>query len=163
MTVEWITRLVDDERKRDGVRFRETEAAARKADLVRTHGRGLIDELRVKIAHDVDAFRREFPGDQGRDIVVDGEAEGGFAVCKPGYPSVSLSVAPHWDTAAVGCRYRFTPSVGLPVREDRFDLVFAPHGADAVQFKHRGSGQVFATADILSEYLLTPVFTGRPR
>jgi hypothetical protein len=29
--------------------------------------------------------------------------------------------------------------------------------------KHLGTGQVFATADALSEFLLGPVFTGRPR
>jgi hypothetical protein len=161
--VPWITRLADDERKRDALRSSEVEAAARKTDLVRRHGRGLIDELRATIAQDIDAFRHEFPGDPARDVIIDSEAEGGFAVRKPGYPSVSLSVAPRWDVAAVGCCYRFTSNDGLPAREDRFELVFAPHRDDAAQFKHHGSGQVFATAETLSEYLLTPVFTGRPR
>jgi hypothetical protein len=29
--------------------------------------------------------------------------------------------------------------------------------------KHHGTGQVFVTADALSEFLLVPVLTGRPR
>jgi hypothetical protein len=29
--------------------------------------------------------------------------------------------------------------------------------------KHHASGQMFSTADALSEFLLTPVLTGRPR
>jgi len=163
MTGEWITRLADDERKRDALRSRELEAAARKVTVVRTHGRRLIDELRVAVTHDVDAFRHEFPGDQARDVTVDSEAEGGFAVSKPGIPSAALSVAPRWDAAVVGCRYRFTPNNGLPAREDHFELVFVPRDDDSAQFKHHGSGQVFANADVLSEYLLTPVLTGRPR
>ena len=163
MTNEWIARLAEDERKRDALRSSELDAAARKTDLVRRHGRGLIDSLRTTITQDVDAFRHEFPGDEARDVTVAGEAEGGFAVRRPGSPSVSLSVAPRWDVAAVGCSYRFASSNGLPAREDRFELVFAPHGEDAAQFKHHISGQIFATAEALSEYLLTPVFTGRPR
>jgi hypothetical protein len=163
ITGGWITRLADDERKRDAVRAVKLEAEARRTELVLKHGRGLIDELRATIAHDVDVFRHEFPGDRARDVSVGSEAEGGFAVRRPGDPSVSLSVVPRWDVAAVGCHYRFTSSNGLPAREDRFELVFASHGDNAAQFRHLGSGQVFATADALSEYLLTPVFTGRPR
>jgi hypothetical protein len=163
MTSEWITRLVDNERKGDALRAGEVEAAARKADFVLRHGPRLINELYTIVTHDVDAFRLEFPGDQDRDLIAAGEAEGGFTVRKPGYPSVSLSVAPHWEAAVVGCRYRFTPSSGLAVREDRFELVFTPHGDDEARFKHNNSGQVFPTTEALSEYLLTPVFTGRPR
>src|SRR5437667_8204560 len=43
---DWIKRIADDERKRDTVVARESELAARKADLVRLNGRRLIDELR---------------------------------------------------------------------------------------------------------------------
>ncbi len=61
---DWIKRIADDERKRDTVRVREDELAARKADLVRRNGRRLIDELRATVTRDVDAFRDEFVGDR---------------------------------------------------------------------------------------------------
>ena len=40
---DWIKRIADDERKRDTVRVREGEMAARKADLVRRNGPVLRD------------------------------------------------------------------------------------------------------------------------
>lgn len=164
MVADWIKRLADEERKRDAVRVREQETAARKADLIRVHGRRLIEELRATVTRDVEAFRDEFAGDRARDIIVeDTQPEGAFVVRKPESPAVSLTVAPHLEAAAVGCHYRFTPSSGLPPREDRLELVFAGDGVETLQIKHPGTGQVFATADALSEYLLTPVFTGRPR
>src|SRR5437667_6572415 len=99
MVADWIKRLVDDERVRDAVRAREEEAAARKADLVRVHGRRLIEELRATVTHDVEAFRNEFAGDPRRDIVCeDAEPEGGFVVRKPESPAVSLAVTPHLET-----------------------------------------------------------------
>ena len=161
---DWIKRIADDERKRDAVRIREEETAARKADLVRLNGRRLIDELRATVTRDVEAFRDEFAGDRTRDIVVEAtEPEGGFVVRKPASPAVSLTVAPHLDAAAMGCHYRFTPTNGLPPREDRVELVFAGDGGGTLQMKHPGTEKVFATADALSEFLLAPVFTGRPR
>ncbi len=164
MVADWIKRLVDDERQRDAVRAREEEAAARKADLVRVHGRRLIKELRATVTRDVEAFRHEFAGDPGRDIVCeDAEPEGGFVVRKPESPAVSLSVAPHLEAATVRCQYRFTPNNGLPPREDRLELVFAGDAVETLQIRHLGMGQVFASSDALSEYLLVPVFTGRPR
>ena len=164
VVADWIKRIADDERKRDAVRLREEEMAARKAGLVRLNGRRLIDELRATVTRDVEAFRDEFPGDRARDIVLEAtEPEGGFVVRKPASPAVSLTVAPHLEVAAMGCHYRFTPTNGLPPREDRFELVFTGDGGEPLQMKHHGTGQVFATADALSEFLLVPVFTGRPR
>ncbi|MBI1873665.1 MAG: hypothetical protein HYS05_07230 [Acidobacteria bacterium] len=164
VVADWIRRLVDDERKRDAVRVREEEAAARKADLVRLNGRRLIEELRATVMRDVEAFRGEFAGDRTRDIVLEAtEPEGGFVVRKPAAPAVCLTVAPHLDAAAMGCHYRFTLTNGLPPREDRVELVFAGDGGERLQMKHPGTGKAFATADALSEFLLMPVFTGRPR
>lgn len=89
IVADWIKRLVDDERKRDAVRAQEEEAATRKADLVRVHGRRLIEELRATVTRDVEAFRNEFAGDPGRDIVFeDAEPEGGFVVRKPESPAI---------------------------------------------------------------------------
>ena len=164
VTADWIKRIADDERKRDAVRVREEEIAARKADLVRVNGRRLLDELRAAVARDVEAFRDEFAGDRSRDIVLDvTEAAGGFVVRKPASPAVTLTAEPHLETAAMDCHYRFTSTNGLPPREDRLELVFAADGAETLQIKTQRTGQVFASADALSEYLLGPVFTGRPR
>jgi hypothetical protein len=164
VVADWIKRIVDDERKRDAVRAREEETATRKADLVRLNGRRLVDELRATLTRDVEAYRDEFAGDRAREIVLDDNPpDGGFVVRRPASPAVSLTVAPRLEAAAVGCHYRFTMTNGLPPREDRLELVFAGNGGETLQLKHHGTGQVFPSADAISEYLLVPVFTGRPR
>ena|SRR5438093_751478 len=161
---DWIKRIADEERRRDAARVSEDEAAARKTGLVRENGRRLIDELRTAITRDVDAFRREFVGHHARQIVVDAMTpDGGFVVRKPAPASVSLTVAPNLDAAVTICTYRFVVTDGMPSREDRLDVLFVSNAADTLQMKHRGTGQVFATADALSEFLLVPVLTGRPR
>lgn len=161
---DWVKRVAADERSRDAVRMREDESMARKATLVHVHGRKLLDELRATVVRDVDAFRNEFPGDAARELVFEGgETDAGFVVRKAAFPASTLTFAPHLDSAVVRCHYRFTPNQGLPPREDRFDLVFAGADAETLQLKHVGTGQVYAGADALSEYLLVPVFTGRPR
>lgn len=161
---DWIKRIADDERRRDAVRLRDDEIAARKADLVLRNGRRLVDELRATVTRDVASFRDEFPADQARDIVVDAlPNDGGFVVRKPAPAAVSLTVTPNLDTAALVCHYRFTLGNGLPPREDRIDVIFAGEGSDTLQMKHHGTGQIFPTADAFSEFLLVPVLTGRPR
>jgi hypothetical protein len=161
---DWIKRIAEDERKRDMVRAKEDELTARKADLVRRNGRRIVDELRAAVTRDAEAFRDEFAGDRSRDIVVEATAaDGGFVVRKPAPAAVSLTVAPNLEAAAVACHYRFTLANGLPPREDRIDVTFAGDGGETLQMRHHGSGQAFATADALSEFLLVPVLTGRPR
>ena len=164
VVADWIKRIADDERKRDTLRVREDEIAARKADLVRLNGHRLILELRATVARDVEAFRAEFAGDRARDIVVEAAAsDGGFVVRKPAPAAVSLTVTPNLDAAAMVCDYRFTLPNGLPPRLDRIDVVFAGDGGETLLMKHHGTGRLFATADALSEFLLVPVLTGRPR
>lgn len=161
---DWIKRIADDERMRDTARLKEDEMAARKADLVRQNGRRLIDELLVTMTRDVEAFRTAFAGDRARDIMVEATApDGGFVVRKPGPAAVSLDVKPNLETAALGCHYRFTLTNGLPPREDRFDVIFASDEGETLHMKHHGTGQIFTTTDALSEFLLVPVLTGRPR
>jgi hypothetical protein len=164
VVAEWIKRIADDERKRDAVRAGEKEQAALKADLVRLHGRRLIDELSATIARDVEAFRAEFAPDVSREILMDvTEPHGGFLVRKSSHPGVSLTVEPNLDLGALNCHYCFTPTNGLPPREERFELLISGDGTGLPQLKHHAQGQVFTTADALSEFLLVPVFTGRPR
>lgn len=164
IVADWIKRVAEDERKRDAVRLGEQAEAARKADLVRLHGRRLVDELRAAVLRDVESFHSEFPDDRSRDIVVDvTKFDGGFAVRRPAPPPVSLTVDPRLDAATIACHYRFTAAGRLPPRDDRFDLVFADNADGAVLLKHHGNARTFATADALSEFLLLPVLTGRPR
>lgn len=166
MTVAWVTRLADDERKRDDARLELTNAAARKADLVRAHGQRLIDELRSTVERDIESFKREFPGDEARDVFFEAvQPGGGFMARKPALiPTVALRVVPKVEAASLSCEYRFTTANGLPPREDRFELMFASDAGDAgLHFKHLGTGQTFTNADALSEFLLVPVFLGRSR
>jgi hypothetical protein len=164
VVAEWIKRIADDERRRDTLRDREDEMAARKADLVRRNGRRLIDDLRATVTRDAEAFRNEFAGDRARDIVVEATApDGGFVVRKPAPTAVSLTVTPNLEAGAMVCHYRFTLTNGLPPREDRIDVMLAGDESEILQMRHHGTGQTFATADALSEFLLGPVLTGRPR
>jgi len=161
---DWIKRIADDERKRDAERVKEDEKTARKADLVRRNGQRLIDEIRATVTRDAQAFRDEFAGDRAREMVVEATgSDGGFVVRKPAPAAASLTVAPNLEGAAMVCHYRFTATNGMPPREDRIDVTFAGDGGEALLMKHNGTGQVFVTADALSEFLLVPVLTGRPR
>jgi len=163
-TADWIKRIADDERRRDTDRLREDEIIARKADLVRRNGRRLIDELRATVTRDVDAFRDEFEGDPARAIVVDATVpDGGFIVRKPAPLAVSLTVTPNLEAAAMTCHYQFTSANGLPPREERVDVTFAGDASETLQMRRHGTGQALTTADALSEFLLVPVLTGRPR
>ncbi|MSO57065.1 MAG: hypothetical protein EXQ55_09140 [Acidobacteria bacterium] len=160
----WIRRVADDERQRDAVSADLRDTAARKADLLRVHGRKLLDGLHATMVRDVRAFRAEFPNDPAREIVCgSAQPDGGFVVRKPESPGVSLTLAPRAGGASIGCGYHFRLPGGLPPREVSFDLVFEGEDIDTLQFKHHPTGQLFPTADALSEFLLRPVFTGRPR
>jgi len=164
VVADWIKRIADDERKRDAERVKEDQKTARKADLVRKNGQRLIDEVRATVTRDVEAFCEEFAGERARGIVVEAlTPDGGFAVRKPAPAAVSLTVAPNLEAGTMVCHYRFTGTNGLPPREDRIDVTFAGDGEETLLMKHHGTGQVFVTADALSEFLLIPVLTGRPR
>ena len=85
-------------------------------------------------------------------------------VRKPEHPTAALSVSPHLLGASVSCEYRFTPANGLPPLKERFEFMLTSEGSgETLRMKHLGTGQVFTNANVLSEYLLAPVFTGRPR
>jgi hypothetical protein len=159
---DWVKRIADEERKRDAVRLGEKQEADRKAGLIRLHGQRIVAELVATVQRDVESFRHEFPDDPAREIVLDSTPDGGFRVRKTASPSVSLTVEPHVDAGTIACHYRITPGDGLPPRDDRFELTFAD-GGGALQMRHHGTGRSFATADALSEFLLVPVLTGRPR
>ena len=161
---DWIKRIAEEERKRDALRAHEEETASRKADLVRLHGQRLINELQAAVKRDVEAFEHEFAGERAYAVVFEASpSEGGFIVRREGPSAVSLHVDPRLEAASMGCHYRFPTANGLPPREVRLELAFAGDEGCILQLKHHGTGQVFLTADALSEFLLVPAFTGRPR
>jgi hypothetical protein len=164
VVAEWIKQIAAEERKRDAMRVLEEESIARKADLVRLHGQRLIDELHVAVKRDVEAFEHEFAGERAHAVVFEASpSDGGFIVRREGPSAVSLHVDPRLEAASMACHYRFPTANGLPPREVRLELAFAGNEGSILQIKHHGTGQVFHTADTLSEFLLVPVFTGRPR
>ena len=162
---EWIKRIADDERNLDASRIRADEVAAKHADLIARHGRRLVDDLRMTVTRDLEAFRAEFAGDPAREVTVETTgADGGFVVRRPAPAAVSLTVAPNLAGAALVCHYRFTLATGLPSREDRVDLIFSRDGTgENLQMKDHATGLVFRAADALSEFLLVPVLTARRR
>jgi hypothetical protein len=160
---EWIRRVADDERQRDAVIAAAREIVARDTAFIAAHGRALMNALAATVAGDVEHFHREFPEDPARRLTIEGRPDEGFVVRRSARPSVELTIAPQWTTARVACQYRFAAEPDLPTRENGFVLVFTPAGSDDARFKHHESGQVFASVHALSEYLLTPLFTGRPR
>jgi hypothetical protein len=161
---DWIKRVADAERQRDAARARLIELAARKDNLVARQGRRLLDDVRASVVRDAAAFRDEFAGDCSRDVAVDlGLSDGGFAVHKPKPSAVSLTVTASADSASLMCAYSFSPTEGMPPREDRIHIMFVDDGGETLRMKHNGTGKVFMSGDDLSEYLLVPVLTGRPR
>jgi len=64
------------------------------------------------------------------------------------------------DVAAF--RAEFTLAAGMPPREDRIEMLFTDNHNGTLQIKQRRTGQAFATADALSEFLPAPV-PRRPR
>jgi hypothetical protein len=161
---EWIRRVADDERQRDTARANATALVARKNDLVGRQGRRLLDDLRAAVVRDAGAFRDEFPGDDSRAVAVDLDRPlGGFVVHKPAPSAVSLTVTASADSASLMCGYRFVPPGGMPPREDRVHIMFIDDGRETLCMKHHGTGNTFSSCEALSEFLLMPVFTGRPR
>src|SRR5205814_10584040 len=89
--------------------------------------------------------------------------DGRFVAREPAPSAVSVTVTPNLNAAVIVCHYRFTLTNGLPPREDRVDVMFAGDGSQTLQMRPHGTGQVFATPDAFSEFLLVPAMNGRQR
>jgi hypothetical protein len=157
-----VTRLADDERRRDEVKLRAKQAVDRRTDLVSQHGRRMLDELRTTVVRDVEAFRREFPGDPVRAFLIEEHVDGGFSVRRLEQPAASMAIVPTAAGGSLSCEYFFTSVNGTPPRRDLLDFAFTTSD-NTLQLKLQGTAQVFTDSDTLSEYLLVPVLTGRPR
>ena len=162
-TAEWVTRLAGDERRRDEVRLLAKRTVERRTDLVSQHGRRMLDELRTAVVRDVEAFRREFPGDPVRAFLIEEHTDGGFSVRRLESPTASMAIVPTAAVASLSCEYFFTSANGMPPRRDLLEFVFTNSSGNTLQLKLQGTAQVFTGPDALSEYLLVPVLTGRPR
>ena len=160
-TAEWVTRLANDERRRDEVQLRAKQAVDRRTDLVTQHGRRMLDELRTTVVRDVEAFRREFPGDPVRAFLIEEHVDGGFSVRRLERPAASMAIVPTAAVGALSCEYLFTSANGTPPRRDLLDFVFTNTATTRCSLPH-GTAQVFTDPDAPSGICWCPL-TGRPR
>ena len=157
---EWVTRFVDEERQREQGRRSEERTAAARTHASREHLTDLMDSLRDRVARDVEAFDRQLPD---RFVTLeDNPPGGGFIVRRARYPEARLTVEPHPETGTFRVHYVFSSETGIvapPMRE-----VFV--GGDSLRdlrFVDTDEPALWRSISELSEYLLMPVFSGRPR
>ena len=136
---------------------------------MRVHDQRLLDTLRATVARDIEAFLDcEFPGDGARrGITLENSRTDGGLVVRPTtrLPTATLNICARLDSD----RRSGTDTVasrrdGLAAsRGSHRGLVFIGDGDQSLVIEAPRHRTVFANADNLSEYLLLPVFTGRPR
>lgn len=156
----WVTHFVEEERQRDQAHSREAEDAARRADHLEFHLRQILDSLGAQVAGDVKAFARAFPE---RAITFEGPSvNGGFTVRRARYPEGRLKVEPDVRAGTIIVDYLFASQAGTLAPKPKV-LELGGHTVDTLHFRDDSEQQAFRTIGQLSEYLLVPVFTGRPR
>jgi hypothetical protein len=155
-----VAHFIEEERQREGADSRERSAAARQHENVEFHLRNLVDLLRTQVAGDVDAFSREFPD---RAVTFEtGPSDGGFTVRRGHYPHVQLVVEPNMNTGSIVINYVVASETGTQALTPKF-LDLGGHTSSSLHFRDEPEQRAFRTIAQLSEYLLVPVFTGRPR
>jgi hypothetical protein len=157
---EWVKHFIAEERQRDEGRRREAAAAASRADYVGFHLHRILDALADRVARDVELFSREFP-DRGLDFHRD-PLSPGFIVRRESYPEASLTVTPDLSAGTIAIGYVFASQTGT-VKPKAQTLELGGETIDTLHFRNDAEQHAFRTVAQLSEYLLVPVFTGRPR
>ena len=155
---DWVLHFVEEERHRRAEEHRDAATTQKAQD--RLHFQNLVDSLRIKVERDVEVFGREFP-----DLAVTFEARplgGGFRVRREHYPTVVLTVEPNLDEGGIAVEYVFASQSGT-LRPSPTFLELAKHAPKAPPFRNDVEQLAFRTTAQLSEYLLVPVFSGRPR
>jgi hypothetical protein len=156
---DWVSRFAAEERTREEAESRASAKAADRLQTMRFHVRTQLDLLDARVAQDVQAFAREFPE---RAVTMEKLSEGGFRVHRDHYPHVTLTVEPHWDTASLHASYVFVSQAGK-VAPKPIVLELDERSGQGSHFWHDAGQHTFRSLEQLSEYLLVPVFTGRPR
>lgn len=157
---DWVKHFAAEERQRDQVRRREAAAAAWKAEYVEFHLRKIVDLLADRVARDVEAFAREFP-ERGLTFREDPGSQG-FIVRREHYPEASLTLHPDMGAGTITASYVFASQSGTHTPKAQI-LELGGQTVDTLHFRNEAEQQAFRTIAQLSEYLLVPVFTGRPR
>jgi hypothetical protein len=156
----WISRFIEEERLREKADVREAAAIARQIANDRVHLRSLLNQLSEQVASDVSAFAREFPD---RALSFEGNPlNGGFTVRRGHYPEVKLSVDANMNAGTIEITYVVSAETGTQTLKPRF-LELGGHASGSLHFRDEPGQQTFRTITQLSEHLLVPVFTGRPR
>lgn len=157
---DWVTHFAEEERQRDRARSREAVAAAQQIENAEFHLRNLVDLLGARVALDVEAFAREFPE---RELAFEeNPLDGGFTVRRGHYPDVRLTVEPNMNAGSIVVEYVFASQTGTLAPNPKI-LELGGHASGSLHFRDEPGQHAFRTIGQLSEYLLVPVFTGRPR
>jgi hypothetical protein len=156
---DWIAHFVEEERHRGRLRFLEAASAVQQADSAVLHVRKLLELLRARAVSDIERFAREFPE---RQIAYEDHPGGGFTVRRGHYPEVRLTVEPNEDAGTIALSYVFASQSGVLAPKPT-TLELSGRAGGWPHFRDDAGQHAFRTTAQLSEYLLVPVFTGRPR
>jgi hypothetical protein len=129
------------------------------AEKNRTHVRALMDALRTRLASDVQRFAEAFPE---RKISVDDQAGPDVTIRRGHYPEVRLTIEPNLDAGTITINYVFASRAGVEAPKPAILELSGQDGGPA-HFRDHTAQHAFRTIAQLSEYLLIPVFSGRPR
>jgi hypothetical protein len=157
---DWVQHYVEEERQRSAGEHRAAGATTHEKAQDRLHFQNLVDSLRTRVERDVEAFGQEFP-----ELAVTFEAtplDGGFRVRREHYPTAVLTVEPSLDEGGIVVQYVFASQSGTSRPSPTF-LELAAHATKTSPFRNEPEHLAFRTTAQLSEYLLVPVFSGRPR
>ena len=156
---DWVPHFFEEERHRERLQSREAASALQRAENNAAHVRTLMDLLRARMSGDIEAFAKAFPD---RKISQEEHPGGGFTMRRGHYPEVRLTVEPNPNAGTLTVDYVFASQSGVLTPKPMF-LELADHPAGRPHFRDDGGQHAFRTIAQLSEYLLVPVFTGRPR
>jgi hypothetical protein len=159
MPPDWVSRFVEEEQLRELAHDRTDRVARFRTTRVREHIHELMDSLRDRVERDVDAFARRLPD---RAVTIeDNPPGGGFIVRRGRYPEARLTLEPHPETGTIRVQYVFASEHGTFAPKLR-EIAVNGDSVGGLHFLEPEDTTSWRTLSELSEYLLVPVFSGRP-
>ena len=156
---DWIGHFVEEERQRERTRLLRTAVASQEAENAALHVRRLMASLGARVSGDVENFARAFPE---RRLSYESHPGGGFTARRGHYPEVRLTVEPNEDNGTITLSYVFASQSGVLAPKPSI-LELSGQAGGWPHFRDDAGQHAFRSTAQLSEYLLVPVFTGRPR
>ena len=156
---DWIGQFVEEERQRERTLSLQTAVAAQEAENAALHVRRLVASLGARVSGDVEKCAREFPE---RRLSYEAHPGGGFTVRRGHYPEVRLTVEPNEDNGSITLSYVFASQSRVLAPKPSV-LELSGQAGGWPHFRDEAGQHAFRSTAQLSEYLLVPVFTGRPR